>query len=129
MTPQLRYYYRNKDKVGFKEKYKRYQKKYYSENKEIWKNYRKKQRNILKQFLVEQKSKPCMDCNKSYKPWVMQFDHRNPATKVANVSYLVLRGSTSLKQLKSEINKCDLVCANCHTDRTHNRRHNHGRNA
>lgn len=46
----------------------------------------------------------------------MDFDHRNPATKKANVARLKHK---STEGMLAEITKCDLVCANCHRIRTH----------
>lgn len=63
---------------------------------------------------------PCADCNLRWKPWQMQFDHVR-GRKMADVATLVRRGSR--KRALEEIAKCELVCANCHADRTHRRRH------
>jgi hypothetical protein len=69
-----------------------------------------------KKFLDEQKSKPCLDCKIQYPPYVMDFDHRNPAEKEFEISSA--RYSISEVRLLIEISKCDLVCANCHRIRT-----------
>lgn len=61
------------------------------------------------------KDKPCMDCGQSFPPYVMDFDHRNPATKSFNIG----RGfSRKWATIEAEIAKCDLVCSNCHRIRT-----------
>lgn len=65
----------------------------------------------------ELKSIPCMDCGKPYPWFVMDFDHRDPSQKVMAVSSMVRR-KFSLEKVKSEISKCDVVCANCHRLRT-----------
>lgn len=70
-------------------------------------------------FLWGKKSVPCADCGIKYHPWVMHFDHRNPQLKVFNVGHGVTK---SMERLVSEINKCDVVCANCHSERTYWRR-------
>jgi len=50
--------------------------------------------------------------------WVVfEFDHRDRETKEALVSQLIYKPA-SLKTLKAEIEKCDVVCANCHRRRT-----------
>lgn len=62
------------------------------------------------------KDEPCMDCGVKYPPWVMQFDHLRD--KVNSVSKMkLLRHET----IVAEIEKCDLVCANCHADRSYKR--------
>lgn len=63
---------------------------------------------------------PCADCGVKYPTWIMDFDHRNPAEKLANVSSLRASGGSE-KRIQEEIAKCDLVCANCHRKRTHDR--------
>lgn len=62
-------------------------------------------------------STPCTDCGEQYDPWVMQFDHIDPDTKSANIGQLITRGAK--KALFEEIEKCEIVCANCHADRTY----------
>lgn len=65
------------------------------------------------------KTGPCVDCNKCYNPWQMQFDHvPGRGIKTAEVSSLV---NCSLSRIEEEIAKCDLVCANCHANRTYYR--------
>ena len=51
-------------------------------------------------------------------PYVMDFDHRDPSSKL----FAVTTGSAHLmsrERLISEIEKCDIVCANCHALRTY----------
>lgn len=62
---------------------------------------------------------PCADCGRPFPPCVMQFDHRDPATK----KYLVTRMLTRAHDtILAEVAKCDIVCTNCHRDRTYRRR-------
>lgn len=61
---------------------------------------------------------PCMDCGQQYPHYVMEFDHVR-GEKVANVANIVHRNMT--QQVWKEIEKCDLVCANCHRCRTFDR--------
>src|SRR5215471_16506191 len=66
------------------------------------------------------KARPCMDCGGSFPPYVMDFDHRDPATKIGPVSRLLYQG-LGWSKIVAEVAKCDLGCANCHRIRTHNR--------
>ena len=59
----------------------------------------------------------CADCGEN-DPVVLEFDHLRD--KVDNVAALVTRWSW--KRLLTEIEKCDVVCANCHRRRTHKRK-------
>jgi hypothetical protein len=63
---------------------------------------------------------PCADCGGRFPPCSMDFDHRDPATKVAAVTRLV--GRAGPDRILAEAEKCDIVCANCHRARTVNRR-------
>ena len=64
-------------------------------------------------------STPCSDCGNTYPSYVMQFDHIID-DKRGNVANLV-RSSFSLEVIQAEIDKCELVCANCHAERTFSR--------
>lgn len=67
-------------------------------------------------LLNELKSKPCLDCGGSFPPVCMHYDHREPATKQMEVSGWCCAGL--IPQMLREIERCDLVCANCHAIRT-----------
>jgi len=71
------------------------------------------------------KDRPCVDCGVKYPTYVMQFDHRDPTTKNFTIATHVRNGG-SLKALIAEIEKCDVVCANCHAERTHQQRNGTG---
>lgn len=62
-------------------------------------------------------STPCADCGQHYPAPVMEFDHSKEYIKRDSVSRMVGSG-LSLKTILEEVNKCDLVCANCHRMRT-----------
>jgi hypothetical protein len=66
-------------------------------------------------WIAQFKQKPCTDCGLSYDQCVMEFDHVR-GEKVKDVSKMSLYGN--LDRLKAEIDKCDVVCANCHRLRT-----------
>jgi hypothetical protein len=57
---------------------------------------------------------PCVDCRET-DPVVLQFDHTGN-DKRANVSDLLT--DRAWPAVLSEIEKCDVVCANCHHRRT-----------
>jgi len=101
-----------------------YHRLYYQRNKSrfIAKNRRNKnrQRKRLRNILLEVKQRPCQDCGGIFHPWVMEFDHREGMKKEAAVANLVSKGCTDARLLE-EIEKCDVVCANCHRMRTYRR--------
>jgi len=68
------------------------------------------------EFILMQKlGKPCMDCKQLLNPWQMDFDHRNAKTKLNSVSQMKDKSKTLIL---AEIAKCDLICSNCHRNRT-----------
>ena len=58
---------------------------------------------------------PCVDCGET-DPVVLDFDHLRDKTK--NVSALL---KSTWTRILREIEKCDVVCANCHRRRTASR--------
>lgn len=71
-----------------------------------------------RQYIKELKERnPCKDCGKCYPHYVMHFDHlRNKKFNIGS------KTSTNLNILLIEIDKCEIVCANCHAERTYKRR-------
>lgn len=64
------------------------------------------------------KAEPCMDCGETYPWYVMDFDHRDRATKIGCVATMV-RQTIAWERVLAEISKCDLVCVCCHRLRTY----------
>lgn len=60
------------------------------------------------------KQQPCADCRRTFPPEAMDFDHIGE--KRIEVSRLVYVAGTAA--LLAEIEKCEVVCANCHRIRT-----------
>jgi len=65
------------------------------------------------------KSKPCADCGVQYPFYVMDFDHRDGAAKSFELNSVQRK---TIKAILLEIEKCDVVCSNCHRERTYQRR-------
>lgn len=62
----------------------------------------------------------CDDCGYRKHPEALQFDHRPGEEKCFNIGEQI--GNFSLERIMAEIAKCDVVCANCHVERTCERR-------
>lgn len=60
----------------------------------------------------------CKECGESH-PACLDFHHRDPLQKRIAIGTMVCRSATMDKVL-AEIQKCDVLCANCH------RKHHHG---
>lgn len=65
-------------------------------------------------YVLEFLSKnPCVDCGET-DPIVLEFDHQKDKHK--NIADL--KSYSSIEILQAEIDKCQVVCANCHARRT-----------
>ena len=82
--------------------------------------FKKKQRKILASMVRAAKSVQCKDCGVQYEHYVMEFDHLG-SSKLDNISDMV-SASVSINKLLAEIEKCEVVCANCHRRRTWSRK-------
>lgn len=90
---------------------------HYIKNKQKYRESAKRHKDKLRREIDSRKDKPCADCGIQFPPWIMQFDHRNPEEKEFTIGYD--KWSWSLKKTLKEIEKCDVVCANCHAHRTY----------
>lgn len=71
----------------------------------------------IRELLHAAKDVPCTDCGVRYPPYVMDFDHVR-GVKIIDLSN-VRRAKWSFAKIQEEIDKCEVVCANCHRIRTH----------
>ena len=81
-------------------------------------NKRKKEKGVenmvaLYRYLTKH---PCIDCGED-DIIVLDFDHRDAATKDKGVSVLA-RSGKSWKRVEAEIAKCEVRCSNCHRRKT-----------
>lgn len=91
---------------------------WYKANKQYQLDKVKVDKRKIRDELRELKKKPCTDCKREYPYYVMDWDHVS-GDKVGNVGSMMYHGSR--KRGLDEIAKCELVCANCHRERTHQR--------
>ena len=93
-----------------------YQKKYYKDN---WKKVtskiysaKKTRSTSIKDYVREIKERGCNRCGEKRIPTI-EFHHENSEEKEHNVSRM-LQGNYGLETVKKEIDKCEVICANCH---------------
>ncbi len=102
---------------------KEYRKEYNAVHKDKKARRAHKIRNEVRLLLNELKSNPCVDCNKTFLPIAMDFDHIKdkirPIARMLSTAY-------KIELILEEIKKCELVCANCHRIRTRRRLNNPG---
>lgn len=65
--------------------------------------------------LARIKDVPCMDCGGRFHHCQMEFDHRPGEVKELKIGR---EKGAKLSRLLAEVEKCDIVCANCHAYRT-----------
>ena len=79
-----------------------------------------KRRTEIRLMIAKIKEKSgCIDCKIKYPYYVLDFDHVS-GNKIENVGQMVYWHST--EDILKEIEKCEVVCANCHRERTNRRR-------
>jgi hypothetical protein len=71
----------------------------------------KEQRTKLDQLKSE---RGCDRCGYSANPRALQFHHLDPTTKIAAVTRMI--GKYVWETVLAEIEKCVLLCANCHAE-------------
>lgn len=69
-------------------------------------------------WYTKTKDAPCTDCGNKFPPECMDWDHVR-GTKIAQISRLMSKGD--IEFVKMEMEKCELVCSNCHRTRSKNR--------
>jgi len=67
-----------------------------------------------KREAVEYKGGKCIKCGYNKYIHVLEFHHRDPATKDRSIKQLGRDKLTD--RLRKELDKCDLLCANCHRE-------------
>ena len=105
--------------VSYKNKWKQvdFQKEWYQKNKERLKEkhkaYRKEHKPTVMAWFVEyKKTLCCVRCGESH-PACLQFHHRDSSSKRFTISAAV-RLCVCIEELLEEMNKCDVLCGNCH---------------
>ena len=70
-------------------------------------------RRAIKKALIEYKGGKCCRCGYNKSIRALEFHHLNPDEKDFGISKCITKSMASLKQ---EVDKCILVCSNCHAE-------------
>lgn len=70
---------------------------------------------LVQTLITYSRNRPCMDCGGTFPSVCMDFDHRPGTVKRFSISQA--KGKL-LADVVAELDKCDLVCSNCHRIRT-----------
>ena len=96
------------------EKMRQYRREWYRRNKKHAVAKSVKRRKELQKWLKEYKATlSCMNCGEDH-PACIVFHHRDPSKKDATIAHIVYQKGWGRKRIMEEINKCDVLCANCH---------------
>ena len=89
-------------------------------------NRRKQSRHRVAAHIRSKKQgKKCTDCREDYPYWILEFDHLPQYEKLFTIGGKNSRDYT-IEQIDAEIAKCELVCSNCHKNRTYWRQNKNG---
>jgi hypothetical protein len=85
--------------------------KWYAENRELLRQKQKLKKRERKLEAIIYLGGKCFKCDQVFHPAVFEFHHRNPDEKDCDPSKVLNR---SKEKMLAELDKCDLLCANCH---------------
>lgn len=74
-------------------------------------------RHAIKKQLVKYKGGKCQECGYDKCIGALQFHHINPNEKDFDLSSQYNGGRLDMNLLYNEVDKCDLLCANCHSEK------------
>lgn len=93
-----------------------YSKEHYQNNRSNHLAKVKKYKNKVREFIRDFKTiNPCTDCRNYFHFSMMDFDHLEFESKKFNIANTEHH---SFPQIMQELQKCELVCSNCHRFRT-----------
>lgn len=91
---------------------KKYRLDYYYRNRDRCRRSVLERKNRIIDVFRELKAALSCSCGQNH-PATLQFHHRDAGQKVMDVAVMIRRG-WSVEKIKEEIEKCDILCANCH---------------
>ena len=104
----------NKKASTCKSCHKIYRDKYYKINKKREQKRITDRKKQLRLFIKDYKNNlKCNRCDENH-PATLQFHHKDPTIKETEIATAVNRG-WSIKRIINEIEKCEVLCANCHS--------------
>ena len=78
--------------------------------------YQKTKQRAIKHQLILYKGSKCERCGYDKCEGALQFHHTNPSEKEFTLSHIVLSKNLNMEDLYAEVDKCELLCANCHAE-------------
>lgn len=71
-----------------------------------------------KQWAVNELGGKCQECGYNKCLAALEFDHVNPSDKSFSISEAIQRKKFDKELIREELRKCQLLCANCHREKT-----------
>lgn len=97
---------------------------YRDKNREKVREANRKRYAVAGEFCNQYKDRPCADCGGVFHYSAMDFDHRpGEGRGVHHKVKMKQLAMTSKARFLAEVQKCDVVCANCHRVRMWKRRY------
>ncbi len=96
---------------------KRYQREWYEARKSGLMERQKAKRNAVANYIraYKEENNICSDCRMEFPPHILEFDHlRDKEFGLAKA----WKHTTNIEVVQKEIEKCEIVCGNCHKHRT-----------
>ena len=94
------------------EEMKRYKREYYHRNQKVLYKKSVVRRNKLVEWVSKLKLTLKCECGENH-PATLDFHHIDASKKDSSISRALVRG-WSIDRIKKELNKCKVLCANCH---------------
>ncbi|UCD20840.1 MAG: hypothetical protein JSW08_03665 [archaeon] len=102
------------------EKRREYRRKWYSKNRESEIAHVKRRRKEIRKWCMDHKSElKCSKCGEDH-PATLEFHHKK-GKKDKSIAYMSYFGY-SIKRIKKEMDKCVVLCSNCHKKEHHKNR-------
>ena len=98
---------------------KKFTQSHYKRNKQLYLDRNARTYTKHRELVRQAKSRPCADCGIQYPYYVMDFDHRDGSSKEFALNSVTRMPKQAILR---EIAKCDVVCSNCHRERTQRRK-------
>jgi NAD-dependent dihydropyrimidine dehydrogenase PreA subunit len=103
--------YEQKHPERAKEHRKRYEEKHIDQIRKRASAWQKEKGRKNKLKAIEYLGGHCADCKNEFPPYVYDFHHLDPTIKDSNIARIMGR---KWENIVSELDKCILLCANCH---------------
>lgn len=99
------------------EQTKRYKDKYKDRLRLNASTWQKEKGRLNKLKAIEYLGGKCVDCGQKFPPYIYDFHHINPEIKEFSITKIMGR---TWEKIIPELDKCVLLCSNCHRTRHHN---------